>query len=76
MKLNTSTACNLVGLGFFGIVTLIEIALFGSIFDTFINHWGRALIVAGTIILFNIFLWFFAIKYYQTSQSVKNNTDT
>ena len=70
MNLNTRRACSLVGGGFFLVLTLIEILLFGVLFDSFIGHWGRLVAVGTTVFIFNLFLWFFAIKYDQTQNTL------
>ena len=75
MNLNTQKACTLVGAGFFLGVTLIEILLFCSLFDSFIGHWSRILAVGTTVFVFNLFLWFFAIKYNQTSTTLDTHTE-
>lgn len=75
MNLNTQKACSLVGGGFFLVVTFIEILLFGSLFDGFIGHWGRILAVGTTVFVFNLFLWFFAIKYDQACNTLNTQTE-
>ena len=72
MKLNTVKNCTIIAIVFFVVVTLIELVLFGSLFDVFVSHWARIAAVVCTIVTFNAALWFFAVKYRQTTRSIKN----
>jgi len=66
MTPNREKKCKTIATIFFVLVTMIELCLFGSIFDVFVSPWGRILSVSFTIITFNVALWFFALKYYET----------
>ena len=72
MKLNTEKTCKIIAIVFFTVVTIIELVLFGNLFDVFVSHWGRIAAVVCTIVTFNVALWFFAFKYHQTTQDIKN----
>jgi len=66
MNPNREKKCRTIAIAFFVLVTIIELCLFGSLFDVFVSQWGRILAISFTIITFNIALWFFALKYYET----------
>ena len=66
MTPNREKKCKRIAIAFFVLVTMIELCLFGSLFDVFVSNAGRILAVSFTIITFNVALWFFALKYYET----------
>jgi len=70
MNLNTQRACTAVGLGFFLIVSSIEIVLFCILSHSLMENLGRMLVVGCTVLLFNTVLWLFAIKYKETSNTL------
>lgn len=72
MKVNTEKNCTIIAALFFIVVTVIELALFGSLFDVFVSHWGRISAIVCTTVTFNAAIWFFAVKYRQTTRSIKN----
>ena len=72
MKLDTPKHCKIIGFSFLGVMTIIEIILFGSLFDAFTTHWGKIVAIACTVIIFNLAIWFFALKYHETSEHVNN----
>ncbi len=72
MKLDTPKNCKIIGFSFLGVMTIIEIILFGSLFGAFITHWGKIIAIACTVIVFNVAIWFFALKYHETSENVNN----
>lgn len=76
MKLNTLKSCTNIAIAFFIIVTVLELCLFGSLFDVFVSHWGRIISVVFTVVTFNVALWFFALKYSQTAQNIKAKKNT
>ncbi len=76
MKLNTPKNCKIVGASFLGVMTIIEILLFGNLFDAFTTNWGKIVAVACTVLVFNLAIWFFALKYHETSENVNNNNNT
>jgi len=75
MNLNTQKACTAVGLGFFLVVSSIEIIIFCILSHTLMENMGRMLVVGCTVLLFNAALWFFAIKYYETSTTLTHTKE-
>jgi len=76
MKLNTLKSCTVIAAAFFVLVTIIELCLFGNLFDAFDNHWGKVIAIIFTVTTFNAALWFFALKYRQTARSIIRHKNT
>ena len=76
MKLDTPKNCKIIGTLLLGVMTCIEIVLFGSLFDAFISNWGKIVAVSCTVLVFNLAIWFFALKYHETSENINNNNNT
>jgi hypothetical protein len=73
MKLDTPKNCKIIGASFVIGLSMIEILLFGSLFGAFTTHWGKIVAVACTVLVFNLAIWYFALKYHETSENVNNN---
>lgn len=76
MKLDTPEHCKIIGASFLGVMTIIEFILFGSLFGAFTFNLSKIVAVACTILVFNLAIWFFALKYHETSEHVNNNNNT
>lgn len=74
MTIDREKKCKAIATIFFVLVTAIELSLFGNLFDVFVSPWGRIMAVCFTIITFNVALWFFALKYYETLHKPKTRT--
>lgn len=74
MKLKTPKTCTMIAIAFFVLVTVIELCVFGNI----LNAWTGAIWRTGAVIFttafVNVSLWFFALKYHQTYESINKTT--
>lgn len=68
---STSTSCNILGVIFFVILTLMETVSFCIIFGPEVGEPNMIKfgIVGMSTLIFNAGIWFFAITYYKTLQN-------
>jgi hypothetical protein len=71
MNLDTPKACNLLGLVYFMLVTMIEVLMFCTVFNAFTGSWIRIASIMAAIISFNAALWYFALAYHTTLTKLK-----
>ena len=74
MNINTEseTAARTVGIGFFIIMSVMEILIMCSIFSAFLDHWIKLASIIVTVTTFNIATWYFAIKYHRTQKHIND----
>lgn len=77
MKLNNTHKCQIIGAFFLLMVTGIEITMFLYIF-TLCAVGGKSIAVSGTVIIFNVAIWWFATRYQTTKEYLEReeNEDT
>lgn len=68
---NTKTSCNILGIIFFFVLTLMESVSFCIIFGPEVGEPSMIKfgIVSLSTLFFNAGVWFFAITYYKTLQN-------